>query len=175
MRAWRHANGPGNPSWVPILHAGPGCAQKLAGGIAGNNGDSGYISPQIYPCTNVTEKETIFGGEEKLSSTIENALKVIDGDLYVVFSGCTAEIVGDDIAKVVLEFSENEKPVVYVETAGFKGTNLQGHDGSLTRLSGSTSPNDKPEKKRCGDWSISGVPFRRTIHFGLETFGNWNR
>jgi nitrogenase molybdenum-iron protein beta chain len=113
---------------VPILHAGPGCAQKLAGGIAGNNGDSGYISPQIYPCTNVTEKETIFGGEEKLSSTIENALKVIDGDLYVVFSGCTAEIVGDDIAKVVLEFSENEKPVVYVETAGFKGTNLQGHE-----------------------------------------------
>ncbi len=112
---------------VPILHAGPGCAQKLAQGIAGNNGDSGYISPQIYPSTNITEKETIFGGEDRLKETIENALKVVDGDIYVVLSGCTTEIVGDDIAHVVGEFSDSEKPVVYVETAGFKGNNLEGH------------------------------------------------
>lgn len=113
---------------VPILHAGPGCVQKLATGMAGSNGDSGHISPQIYPCTNVSETETVFGGEGKLRDTIENALKVVDGDLYVVLSGCTVEIVGDDIGKVTSEFSENGKPVIYVETAGFKGNNLQGHE-----------------------------------------------
>ncbi len=112
---------------VPILHAGPGCASKLAGGIAGSNGDSGYISPQIYPCSNVTEKEIVFGGEGRLKETIENALKVVDGDIFVVLSGCTTEIVGDDIAKVVSAFAGSEKPVVYVETAGFKGSNLEGH------------------------------------------------
>jgi nitrogenase molybdenum-iron protein beta chain len=112
---------------IPVLHAGPGCAQKLAQGIAGSNGDSGYISPQIYPCTNISEKETIFGGEGRLRETIENALKVVDGDLYVVLSGCTTEIVGDDIAQVVGEFTDSEKPVVYVATAGFKGNNLEGH------------------------------------------------
>ncbi|HWQ63747.1 MAG TPA: nitrogenase component 1, partial [Methanospirillum sp.] len=113
---------------VPILHAGPGCAAKLAGGIAGSNGDSGYISPQIYPCTNISEKEIVFGGEDRLSETIEHALRVIDGDLFVVLSGCTTEIVGDDIISVVKKFSESEKPVIYVETAGFKGTNLEGHE-----------------------------------------------
>lgn len=113
---------------VPVLHAGPGCASKLAGGIAGSNGDSGYISPQIYPCTNVSEREIIFGGESRLKETIENALRVIDADIFVVLSGCTTEIVGDDIGKVVNGFGQSSKPVIYVETAGFKGTNLQGHE-----------------------------------------------
>jgi nitrogenase molybdenum-iron protein beta chain len=112
---------------VPVLHAGPGCAAKLAGGIAGSNGDSGYISPQIYPCSNVSETEIVFGGEGRLKETIENALKVVDGDIFVVLSGCTTEIVGDDIAKVVSEFDQSEKPIIYVETAGFKGNNLEGH------------------------------------------------
>ncbi|ACM20854.1 nitrogenase vanadium-iron cofactor biosynthesis protein VnfN-related oxidoreductase subunit [Geotalea daltonii FRC-32] len=113
---------------VPILHAGPGCAGKLAAGIAGNNGDSGYISPQVYPCTNVSETEIVFGGEENLRQTIDNALKVIDGDFFIVLSGCTTEIVGDDIATVTREFGDRDKPVIFVETAGFKGTNLEGHE-----------------------------------------------
>lgn len=113
---------------VPVLHAGPGCAQKLAGGIAGNNGDSGYIAPAIYPCTNISEQETIFGGEDRLHDTIVNALKVVDGDLYVVLSGCTPEIVGDDIARVVSDLPPTRKPVLFVQTAGFKGTNLEGHE-----------------------------------------------
>ncbi|HEY9061801.1 MAG TPA: nitrogenase component 1 [Pseudobacteroides sp.] len=119
---------------VPVLHAGPGCAQKLAGGIAGSNGDSGYISPQIYPCSNVSEKEIVFGGEDRLKETIENALKVVDGDIFVVLSGCTTEIVGDDIAKVVREFENSEKPVIFVETAGFKGNNLEGHEWVINAI-----------------------------------------
>jgi len=113
---------------VPVLHAGPGCAAKLASGIAGSNGDSGYISPQIYPCSNVSEKETVWGGEDRLRETIESALKIIDGDIFVVLSGCTTEIVGDDIANVVGEFSRGDKPVIYVATPGFKGNNLEGHE-----------------------------------------------
>jgi len=119
---------------VPILHAGPGCASKLAGGIAGSNGDSGYISPQIYPCSNVSETEIVFGGEDRLKETIENALKVIDGDIYIVLSGCTTEIVGDDITQVVGEFKDSKKPVIYVETAGFKGSNLEGHQWIINAI-----------------------------------------
>ncbi len=119
---------------VPVLHAGPGCAAKLAGGIAGSNGDSGYISPQIYPCSNVSETEIVFGGEDVLHRTIENALKVIDGDIYIVLSGCTTEIVGDDIAQVSSAFSGSAKPVIFVETAGFKGSNLEGHEWIIDAL-----------------------------------------
>ena len=113
---------------IPIIHAGPGCASKLAGCIAGTTGDSGYLNPQTYPCTNIGQTEVVFGGEDKLKNIIQNSLKVMDGDLFVVLSGCTVEIVGDDIDQVVSEFKDAEKPVISVATAGFKGTNLQGHE-----------------------------------------------
>lgn len=119
---------------IPILHTGPGCAQKLAAGMAGSNGDSGYLSPQVYPCSNISENETIFGGEGRLRETIAHALKVVDGDLYVVLSGCTSEIVGDNIAQVASEFQNCEKPVVYIATPGFKGNNLEGHQWVINAI-----------------------------------------
>lgn len=141
---------------VPVLHAGPGCAGKLAAGIAGSNGDSGYISPQIYPCTNVSETEIVFGGEENLRQTIDNALKVIDGDLFVVLSGCTTEIVGDDIAQVAREFVDREKPVIFVETAGFKGTNLEGHEWVVDAIVEQYLAGKKPVEKEKGVVNIWG-------------------
>lgn len=112
------------PRALPILHAGPGCAEKLGGSI----GSSGYFSPHIFPCTNISEKEVIFGGETRLQETIENALKVVDADFYAVLTGCTSEIVGDDVAEVVRSFKDAAKPVIYVSTPGFKGNNYLGHE-----------------------------------------------
>jgi nitrogenase molybdenum-iron protein beta chain len=109
---------------IPVLHSGPGCAQKLSD----SNGSSGYFSPNIFPCTSINEKDVVFGGVKKLHSTIDNALKVIDADLYVVLTGCIPEIVGDDSGEVVSEFADAEKPVVYAPTAGFKGNNYKGHE-----------------------------------------------
>lgn len=109
---------------LPILHSGPGCAQKLSE----NTGSSGYFSPNIFPCTSINEKDVVFGGVKKLDSTIENALKVIDADLYVVLTGCIPEIVGDDSCEVVSRYEDSEKPVLYAPTAGFKGNNFKGHE-----------------------------------------------
>ncbi len=109
---------------LPILHAGPGCAEKLGGSV----GSSGHFSPHIFPCTNISEKEVIFGGESRLKETIENSLKVVDADLYVVLTGCTSEIVGDDGAEVVRSFENSEKPVIFASTPGFKANNYQGHE-----------------------------------------------
>ena len=109
---------------IPVLHSGPGCAQKLSDGT----GSSGYFSPNIFPCTSINEKDVVFGGTKKLESTIDNALKVIDADLYVVLTGCIPEIVGDDSGEVVSRFAESDKPVIYANTAGFKGNNYRGHE-----------------------------------------------
>lgn len=109
---------------IPVLHSGPGCAQKLSDGT----GSSGYFSPNIFPCTSINEKDVVFGGTKKLSSTIKNALKVIDADLFVVLTGCIPEIVGDDTGEVVSEFVDSPKPVLYASTAGFKGNNYRGHE-----------------------------------------------
>ncbi len=109
---------------IPVLHSGPGCAQKLSS----SSGSSGYFSPNIYPCTSINEKDVVFGGIHKLRSTIEHSLEVIDADLYVVLTGCIPEIVGDDTQEVVEEFKHAKKPVIYASTAGFKGNNYKGHE-----------------------------------------------
>ncbi len=109
---------------IPVLHSGPGCAQKLSS----SSGNSGYFSPNIYPCTSINEKDVVFGGAKKLHSTIENSLKVIDADLYVVLTGCIPEIVGDNTEEIVEEFRDANKPVIYASTAGFKGNNYIGHE-----------------------------------------------
>ncbi|APM40062.1 nitrogenase component 1 [Clostridium kluyveri] len=109
---------------IPVLHSGPGCAEKLERDF----GSSGYFSSHIFPCTNISEKEVIFGGEGKIKETIENALKVIDADLYVVLTSCSSEIVGDDAEEVVRSFKNAKKPVIYASTPGFKGNNYLGHE-----------------------------------------------
>lgn len=115
---------------IPILHSGPGCASKVSENIGG----SGYFSPHIFPCTNLSETEVVFGGEKKLESTIENALKVIDADLYIVITGCTPEIVGDDAGEISRGFEESDKPVIFASTPGFKGNNYRGHEWVLQAI-----------------------------------------
>jgi nitrogenase molybdenum-iron protein beta chain len=84
---------------VPIIHAGPGCGLQASIGtqidyLGGGTG---------CPSTNTYEKEVIFGGEQRLRETIQGTLDVIDGDVYVVLSGCTAGIIGDDVQGVIAE------------------------------------------------------------------------
>jgi len=115
---------------VPIVHAGPGCSNKLWGGLSFCNGfqGSGYAGGGAVPCTNTGEREVVFGGEERLAKLIEGALRVMDADLFVVLTGCTADIVGDDTAMVVNRFRAQGSPIVHAETGGFKGTTWQGHE-----------------------------------------------
>lgn len=109
---------------VPILHSGPGCGRKI-GALIGQG--EGYAGGSTVPCTNADERDVVFGGEKKLRDVIENSFRVIDGDLYVVITGCTAAIVGDDIAAVTGEFQQEDKPVVYVDGGGFKSNNYVSH------------------------------------------------
>ena len=152
---------------IPILHAGPGCGQKLWGALALDNGcqGSGYAGGHIVPCTNISEKEVVFGGEERLQQVVENALKVIDAELFVVLTGCTAEIVGDDAAEIVRRFQEQGKPVVHVETGGFKGTNLIGHELVVSALIDQyLEPPAETEKGLVNIWSV--VPFQDAFWTG---------
>lgn len=116
---------------VPILHSGPGCSGKISSLIGQGEG---YAGGNTIPCTNASESEVVFGGIDKLRSVIEGAFKVIDGDLYVVLTGCTSDIVGDDIGSLTAEFQEDGKPIVYVETGGFKSNNYVSHDKVLKAI-----------------------------------------
>ena len=146
---------------LPILHSGPGCAQKLSE----STGSSGYFSPNIFPCTSINEKDVVFGGVKKLNSTIENAPKVIDADLYVVLTGCIPEIVGDDSGEVVSRFEDADKPVLYAPTAGFKGNNFKGHEQVVDAIIDQLL--EKSEEKEKGLVNIwADVPYQDLFWLG---------
>ncbi|MDR0858526.1 MAG: hydrogenase [Oscillospiraceae bacterium] len=150
------------PGAIPILHSGPGCGQKLND----NSGVSGKFSPNIFPCTSVSEKEIVFGGEGKLRDTIANAIKIIDADLFVVLSGCTAEIIGDDIGSVVEEFAEADKAVIFANTPGFKGTNYLGHEWVLSSIFKQYLPAEKPETQKGLVNIFAGPPIQDPFWLG---------
>lgn len=112
------------PRAVPILHSGPGCGEMIAGFFERS---TGYAGGSTSPCTNFSEKEVVFGGINRLREIIKNTYKVLDTDLQVVLTGCTAGIVGDDVDSLVSEFAREGKPIVSVETAGFKANNFEAH------------------------------------------------
>ncbi len=113
------------PRAVPVLHSGPGCCNKITGLIG--QGEA-YAGGSTIPCTNASERDVVFGGVDKLRSVVSGALQVIDADLYVILTGCTASIVGDDIDSVAQEFRGEGHPVVCAETGGFKTNNYRSHE-----------------------------------------------
>ncbi len=124
------------PRTIPILHAAIGCAGNIT--WAQNGGSAlqvgGYCGALHTPSSNVREREVVFGGEERLREQIGNTVKVMDGDLFFVLTGCVTEVIGDDVKAVVREFQEEGLPIVGVETGGFKGNSYYGYDLVLKGL-----------------------------------------
>ena len=76
---------------VPVAHSGPGCLAKLGAAIGSQNGGqlAGPLGPNMIPYTGISTSEVVFGGDEKLRNLIATAQHVIEGDFFVVVSGCT--------------------------------------------------------------------------------------
>lgn len=124
------------PRVIPILHSSAGCGGNIAGAL--NNGaaylGNGYCSGQSLSSSNVFEKDIVFGGEDRLAEQIENTLKIMDGDLYFVLTGCMVEMIGDDVHNVVKRFQSYEKQVLAAETGGFHGNSFKGYEIVLKTL-----------------------------------------
>ena len=112
------------PKAAPILHSGPGCSDMITGFF---ERATGYAGGPTSPCTNFSEKEVVFGGIDRLREIITNTYKVLNTDIQVILTGCTSGIVGDDVDSLAQEFRDEGKPVVSVETAGFKCNNFEAH------------------------------------------------
>lgn len=114
----------------PIYHSGPGCCMQTTAADQGQSGhkSSCFVSSVSLPSTNMLEREVVFGGTDKLRTTIQGAIEIIDADAYFVLTGCTAGIIGDDIESVTGEFSEKGYPVYPIDTPGFAGDSNLGYE-----------------------------------------------
>lgn len=114
---------------VPILHSGTGCGmnQNFFSYGSGYQG-VGYIGGMITPSTNISEKEVVFGGEGRLREQIQATLDLIDGDIFVVLTGCIPSMIGDDVDSVVKEFRAQGHPIINISTSGFGGNTFHGYE-----------------------------------------------
>lgn len=121
---------------LPVLHCGPGCQAQTRGVLGNSNGaqNSFPFMESVIPCSNFEETDVVFGGVEKLRKLLDHSLKAYKADMFIVLSGCTPAIVGDDVEEVIRSLSGGDIPVLYAETAGFHGNNLYGHRQVLTAI-----------------------------------------
>ena len=114
----------------PILHAGPGCCMQTSAAEQGQSGhkSSCFVSSVSIPSSNMLEKEVVFGGTDKLRTTIQGAIDIMDADAFFVLTGCTAGIIGDDIVSVTQEFQDKGHEVYPIETPGFAGDSNLGYE-----------------------------------------------
>ncbi|MDF2564818.1 MAG: hypothetical protein K0Q53_1213 [Massilibacillus sp.] len=125
------------PRAIPIIHASTGCGYNVYNGTNAGSAylGGGYCGATSTPSSNIIEKEIVFGGEDRLEEQIKTTLEIMDGDLYVVVTGCMVEMVGDDAESVVKEFAGSENPpVIAVPTPSFKGNSYYGYDLLLEGL-----------------------------------------
>ena len=115
---------------VPIANCGPGCMYKQYFFLSFENGFQGAsgVGGGNLPSANVGENDIVFGGIKTLDDLIRSTLAIYDGDLFVVATGCTGELIGDDVGTIVKKYREAGYPVVYADVGGFKGSNLLGHE-----------------------------------------------
>jgi nitrogenase molybdenum-iron protein beta chain len=112
-----------------------GCAYNYY--IGGNTGSGylggGYCGACATPSSNVSEKEIVFGGETRLEEQIAKTMELMDGDLYLVISGCQVEMIGDDVRSVAARIGA-PYPLLAVPTPSFKGNANYGYDLVLELL-----------------------------------------
>ncbi len=114
----------------PIFHSGPGCCMQTSASDQGQSGhkNAPFVSAVSIPSSNMLEKEVVFGGVNKLRTTIQGAIDIIDAKAFFVLTGCTAGIIGDDIDSVVEEFTADGHEVYSIPTPGFSGDSNLGYD-----------------------------------------------
>ncbi len=124
----------GIPRVIPIVHAAGGCAAALSGtyNLASGYRGTGYCGGTMIPTSNIAENNIVFGGEERLEEQIQSSLEILDGDLYVVVTGCQVEIIGDDAVSVANRY--RDRKVIGASTPGFLGNTFQGYDAVLNAI-----------------------------------------
>lgn len=138
----------GIPRVVPIVHAAGGCAAALSGTYNLSSGyrGTGYCGGTMIPTSNIAENNIVFGGEGKLKQQIESSLRILNGDLYVVVTGCQVEIIGDDAVGIAKKFKD--KNVIGVSTPGFLGNTFKGYEAIVKALIADViEPSEKKEEK----------------------------
>ncbi|MDR2755377.1 MAG: hypothetical protein LBC20_06690 [Planctomycetaceae bacterium] len=137
------------PETVPILHAAMGCGGSIYWNQYGSTGylGAGYCGGLAVPSSNIQEKDIIFGGLDRLEEQVKSTIELMEGKLYIILTGCTADIIGDDVQSVVRQYRNEGISIFGAETGGFHGDGYKGYDIVLSVLVQEFIERQKVKKK----------------------------
>lgn len=85
---------------VPLIHGPVGCAFQRR--ISPFELSANFFDMPI-PCTNMTELDTVYGGEEALKGSLRQTYERYSPELIVVLTTCQSDIIGDDVKAAIDE------------------------------------------------------------------------
>lgn len=116
-----------------LIHGPIGCAAytwDIRGSVSSG--------PQLYRmsfCTDLQERDVIFGGEKKLYTALCELIDEHKPAAAFVYSTCIVGIIGDDVEAVCRKVSrEKGIDVIPVHSEGFKGTKKDGYAAACDAL-----------------------------------------
>ena len=121
---------------IPIMHSGPGCIHAISSVMSVANGGQNPVPfmESSVPSSNLSEAEVVFGATEKLRSVLEHSMRYYKAEIFMIATGCSAEIIGEDVEELTERMTSPEKTVLHVSLPGFKGNNVWGHAQVLNAL-----------------------------------------
>jgi len=143
-----------------LIHGPIGCAAytwDIRGALS-----SGENLHRMSFCTDLEEKDVVFGGADKLYRSLVELIDYYKPKAAFVYSTCIVGLIGDDI-EAVCRRVEKEKliSVIPVYSEGFKGTKKDGYSAACTALGylvGTGDIKDMPEMSIniLGDFNLAG-------------------
>ncbi len=145
-----------------LIHGPVGCAAytwDIRGALS-----SGPELHRLSFCTDLREKDVVFGGTGKLENTLHELVSRYRPKAAFVYATCIVGIIGDDVDAVCRKAEMSlGLPVIPVHSEGFKGTKKDGYRAAcaaLERIVGSVVSADLPEKEAAvnilGEFNLAG-------------------
>ena len=116
-----------------LVHGPIGCAAytwDIRGALS-----SGRQLHRLSFSTDLTEKDIIYGGEQKLYRALCELIGRYNPNAAFVYATCIVGIIGDDVDAICKRVSsEKNIPVLSVHSEGFKGTKKDGYQAACEAL-----------------------------------------
>lgn len=113
-------------------------------------------------CTDLKERDVIFGGETKLAAALDELIVRHCPKAAFVYVTCLAGLIGDDVAAVCKKAAATHGvPVIPVQSEGFKGNKREGYKAACTammELVGTADVSEVPpvSVNILGDFNLAG-------------------
>jgi nitrogenase molybdenum-cofactor synthesis protein NifE len=142
-----------------LVHGAIGCA-TYTWDIRGSLSSGPQLHRSSF-CTDLREREVIYGGEKKLKDALSILIEKHQPKAAFVYSTCIAGIIGDDIGAVCKDAAKKFGiPVIPVQSEGFKGTKKDGYRAACDALMHLIGMNEHPSVPLSinilGDFNIAG-------------------